>query len=94
MKADIDPMMRRGAIAEHLAIEHVRQPGQRMPVTRVKSGESPLEADWAEAQENSRIICDVLVVIEVKKPGVVYRPVSRDNGQDQKQANQDSAAHF
>ena len=37
-------MLRAGLLAEQLAVSHVRQPRQRMPVARRKSGERPAQA--------------------------------------------------
>ena len=50
--------------AEELAIEHVGEPGERMPVGGVEGGESPGEAGKVRPRATHRIVADVEVVIE------------------------------
>ena len=56
-------MMPAGVEAEHLAVGHVREPGERMPVARVKGRERPLDPGPRQAVLNERIFGDVIVVI-------------------------------
>ena len=41
---DVHQMMPAGVQAEELAVEHVRKPGERMPVARMKMGKGPDQA--------------------------------------------------
>ncbi len=67
MKRDIDQVLRRGIQAKQLAVRHVREPRERMPVGRVEGGKSP--GDIAELQScaDMNVLRDVLGVIEVKE---------------------------
>ena len=49
----------------NLAIEHVREPGQWMPIVGMKMGEGPNNPAAGQASYNLRIFVDVDIVIEV-----------------------------
>jgi hypothetical protein len=43
------------------------QPGKRVPIRRVKSGESPTQAGPGQAARDERVARDVLIVIELNE---------------------------
>jgi hypothetical protein len=49
VKGDIDEVVRTGALPEKRAIQHMRQPGQRMPVGGAARGEGPFDVLPGEA---------------------------------------------
>ena len=63
VKQDVDAMMRAGVQAEQLAVQHVRKPGQRMPVAGVPGREGPFDAGPGQAVLDHLIFGDVIVVV-------------------------------
>src|SRR5689334_3425698 len=53
--------------AEELAVDHMRDPRERMPVPRVKSGERPGESRERDTAIHHRVLFDIRIVIESDK---------------------------
>jgi hypothetical protein len=70
--------------AEELAIEHVGEPGQRMPVAGVPGGESPTPAVQAEAALDHVVLGHIVRIVEVEELAVEDWPVGAD-GSDREQ---------
>ena len=70
-------MMARGIQAEQLAIEHVGDPSERVPVGNIESSERPTNVLKRQAGLNVRIEGDVRIVIVVNESiaggGIVER---------------------
>ena len=60
-------MLRAGVRAEQLAVEHVRKPGERMPVAGMNGGEGPAEAGQRQAAFDERVFGDVVRVVVTHK---------------------------
>ncbi len=86
---------RRGCVQDHvgqmmaarfqiikLAIQHVRQPRERMPVGSVKRRNRPGNASARQARLDMRILIDVVIVVEVNE--FVVGGLAKDGG-DRKQ---------
>ena len=67
VKQDADEVVCAGIQAEELAVGHVRNPGERMPVAGVKGGERPAEVRPVQAVFDERIFGDVVGVVIVDK---------------------------
>jgi len=65
MKEHIRKVMPTGAEPEQLAIEHMRNTRQRMPVSRMKMGKRSNHAIEREALDDARIFININVVIEI-----------------------------
>ena len=63
MKEDIDEVMRSRIQAKQLAIEHVRQPCNRMPVGLFKASKRPGDVRWLQSRGDVWIVGDVGVII-------------------------------
>src|SRR5205814_5901876 len=76
----------RGVEAEELAIEHVRQPGQRVPVGRLQGGEGPGHRLRVQTRLDVGVAEDVLVVVVVHEAVAVNGGVhdQGDHGQGQR----------
>ena len=82
-------MVARRVRAEHLAVEHVRNPRERMPVGAVDLRESPGDCLNVYSTEHMRILGDILRVVEIRKPAIFERPINcnrscyEENGNEQ-----------
>lgn len=65
MKEHIRKVMPTGVEPEQLAIEHMRNTRQRMPVSRMKMGKCSNHAIEREALDDARIFININVVIEI-----------------------------
>ena len=83
-------MVHAGAQSVNLAIQHVREPGYRMPVGLlfVFKTESPNDAVQANSGLDVLIVGDIQIVVEVDKIMVPYLPVYCQYGKCEKQTNQ------
>lgn len=81
--ADVFPVHGRGAQPEELAIYHVRDGGQRVPVGRVHGGCGPNQSRGPEALINHRSKLDVRVVVEVDESAGADVPIGGEGDQKQ-----------
>ncbi len=58
-------MVAGGVESEDLAIEHVREPGEGVPVASMKRGEGPTETVESESTPDKRVFRDVVRVVVV-----------------------------
>ena len=65
MQQKIDVMVPRGIKPKNLAIERMRQPRHRMPVSRMKRGERPLQRLPVQAALHLRILQNVNGVVKI-----------------------------
>jgi hypothetical protein len=70
-----------------LAIEHVREPGQRMPIAGIRPGEGPAHSVPAKACHDLWISPDVIRVVEADELKENRRCVDGNNRQCQKHVN-------
>ena len=63
--------------AEQLTVDHVRDPGQRMPVRGVKTGERLRDTGQGQAAIYHRVFGDVIGIIEIDKLMTDHLPVNR-----------------
>ena len=67
VKDDIGEMMSAGIEPKELAIEHVGNRRQRMPVSRVAVRERPNNSGQREAAGYDRVFIDVNVIVEINE---------------------------
>jgi hypothetical protein len=87
VKKDIREMMSAGIEPKELAVEHVRNCRQRMPVPRVAVPERPNDSGQCEAAGYDRVFIDVDVVVEVNEFVAKRLPENQPRDCDQKKAN-------
>lgn len=72
MKEQVNDMKAAGAETEQLDIEHVRQPGQWVPIAVMECRESPADVFPGHAALNDLIGTDVSRIVVVYEAGVPY----------------------
>src|SRR5262249_42316151 len=83
MERNIHKMVHARFNAEDLAIEHVGEPGERMPVEQVHAGERPGNRMGSQTRLYERILCEVQVVVEIDKIEPARRSVQEGNQEGQ-----------
>ncbi|PYI74504.1 MAG: hypothetical protein DMF04_12785 [Verrucomicrobia bacterium] len=87
MNDDADDVMRAGLHAEHLAIEHVRNGRNRVPVGSVKMGKRPNDIGKTQPAADTTGAIDVIVVV-VMHP-IEMRGLCKNNADQRCQAECD-----
>ena len=80
-------MMPGGIQPVELAIEHVGDPGQRMPVVGIASGESPGHSSHRQSWRDLRVVIDIGIIVEIEKPVPEGFAKRGQNGPCQEDAN-------
>jgi len=86
MQAHAHEMVPAGLEAKKLAIRHVRNPGQRVPVAGVAGGKSPNNIRPLQPALNLRVLGDVVRVVIVDEAMPRHRQKDRQGRQCQQQA--------
>ena len=87
MEQHVRCVMPAGVHAVDLRVEHVRNPGQRMPVAGVESRERPGDILPAQPGLNVRVLPDIIRVIEMNELKRDHRVIGR--GDDRGEENAD-----
>ena len=87
VKEDIGQMMPGGMQSVQLAVEHVGNPSQRMPVIGMKMGERPDDSPEAQPVGNHRILINILVVIHLDEIEPQGLPENRKGNRGERQAD-------
>lgn len=87
MEENIYQMMRAWIQAEQLAIEHVRDRRQRMPVLGMHMGERPPNPAPAQPRADVRVIKHVKRIVVIDELMLKRLPKNRPRQRDQKNAN-------
>ncbi len=87
MDERVHEQVRAGVQPEELAVNHMRQPGERMPVGGVKGGEGPGNPFQRQAADDHRVVPDVEIVIEVDELMTDHLRVDRESGDRQRERN-------
>ena len=77
--------------SEYLAIDHVREPGQRMPVGRVPGLERPFQAVGSHAPVDMRIARDIDLVVKIDKAKVRSGVVKNNRAQSKDKTHHECA---
>ena len=77
-------MMKTRLQSEQLTVQHVRYPGQRMPVARIRRGERPDDARLRDAGLDAEVGRDVLLIIVGYEAVTEHRPERGDGQYDEK----------
>ena len=81
----IGEVMQAGVEPEKLHIQHMREPGQRMPVGGVLTGKGGYNTGAAQPTGNNGVIVNVLVIVVDRKPKPRSLPIDCDDGNEEKQ---------
>ena len=87
MEEHIREVMSTGVEPEQLAIEHMRDTRQRMPVSRMKMGKYSNHAIEREALDDARILININVVIEIDEIAPKCLPKDQPGDCDQSEAD-------
>ncbi|MGA2243145.1 MAG: hypothetical protein ABSH11_14060 [Verrucomicrobiota bacterium] len=96
MNSKVDPMVAGWFNPKQLAVQHMRKPGERMPVAGVRGGECPLNAPQSYSSLNIWISHDITIpatVIKGHETQMAHWPIDRQRDAGQQQANQYIPAH-
>ena len=74
--------------AKELAVQHVRNPGERVPVAGVARGQSPLQPLRGEPLPDVQVAGGVKGIVVVDEIEVADLGVDRESRQEQRQINQ------
>ena len=85
----VAPGMLQAFRAEDLAVEHVREPGQRMPVVVFQAREGPGDRIPGQALGDVLVVVDVAVVVEIDEAEILVqgRPEGQDGAEQQHRAD-------
>ena len=75
MNKEVYQVMPAGLRSEHLNVQHMGQPGNRMPVAGLVGGKRPDDTLDRQAVLYVGIFTDIFIVIVVNKFIVLYLPV-------------------
>ena len=87
-------MMAAGIECEQLAIEHVREPGQRMPISGMRGRECPAEARQGQALAHHQVIGDVFGVVIIDETAVKDWPIGANGSHRQKADDQERVVYL
>jgi hypothetical protein len=87
VKKEIREMMSAGIESKELAVEHVRNCRQWMPVSRVAVRERPNDSGQRQAAGYGRVFIDVNVIVEINEIVAERLPENQPRDCDQKKAN-------
>jgi len=71
-----DQMMAKGIGAEQAPVQHMGEPGQRMPVTEICGCQSPLNAFFMDSRLNMNVFGNIFVIIVIDK--IIGRNTAED----------------
>ena len=93
VKQDVLAMRHAWVAAGHLAVRHVRQPGERMPVARVPRRERPFDAGPRQAVLNHGIFGDVIAVVIEREVVMRRRQINRQRAHHEQQHDETGSGH-
>jgi hypothetical protein len=80
VKGQVHQVRRAGAQPEPLAVEHVRQGGEGLPIAQVMVLKGPDHTRPAQPAANSRVADDAVQVVVVEELELAHRPIHRQRG--------------
>ena len=75
MKQDVDEVVCTGIKAEELAIEHMGQPGKRVPIESVGIDKGPNKSPPRQTVANSWTVKDIVVIVVLNEVKMSSRPI-------------------
>src|ERR1035437_2209509 len=75
-----------GVQTKYLAVQHVRQPGERVPVAHFRAAKGPLHARPGEASAHVAVVGDIEVVIVIDEVIAQSREEHPEHDQEQQNA--------
>src|SRR5450432_3353484 len=84
-------MMAGGVQMENLAIESVGNPGQRVPVHRIRTAECPGDRVPTQSRLNVKIVGDVLIIVKIEELKMRNRIIESQRQHCQQQAKDEGA---
>jgi len=88
MKKKTGQMMHAGIQSVKLAVQHVRQPCQRVPIAGISGCQCPGDALERQSVLNMAIFVDVGIVIKIHKIMISCLPINGERGYNEKKTNQ------
>ena len=92
MEKHVDGVLTRRVQAENLAIESMREPGDRVPVRRFRGLKSPNHGVPAESGTDLGIVGNVNRVVVIEKGSAGDRVIERERGQERAAGREQSAS--
>src|SRR5437764_15480172 len=92
MEQQVYKVVRSSFQSEELAIQHVRQRGQGLPIAQVPVLKNPAHTVPAQAAPNDGVSGDSVKVVVIDKLEMPGRPIDSQCGERQQDANQPDAA--
>ena len=90
VKQDVRQMMAPGVESVELAVKHMRDRGEGVPVSRVNMGEGPLNTAWGETVDDSWIGVNVRTIVVVHE--LVVQRLAECDPDNAGEQNADDAA--
>ena len=87
MEAQIREMVPSRTKTEDLAIRHVGQPGQRVPIAGIPGVERPAQALEGQPALNLGVLGQVSVVIIINEIAIQDRPIHDQGQQEQRESD-------
>ena len=87
VEQNVREMMADGSKSKQLAIDHVRNRRERMPVPRVAVRERPSDSAQCQPARHDRISVNVSLIVEINEFVTKRLPENQPRDCDQKQAN-------
>ena len=84
MKEQVSQVMAKRVQSINLEVEHMRQPGHRVPVGSIRLSERPDHTFTGQSLVYMRVLGDITVVVKIKEPVVQHLRVDRKGGDYQK----------
>ena len=88
MEGDVDHMRATGVEAENLTVEHVRDPGERVPVIGLAVHKRPFYAGPSEAGANGGVVVNVVVVVVSHELEMARGPINGERGEDEERTGE------
>ena len=92
MDQEADQVMAGGVEAEKLDVQHVGEPGERMPVALVAGRERPGDGGPGQPALNGWVFINVGLVVAIDEGSVVHWPERGEGRGSQEQANEQPTA--
>jgi len=88
MKEQVAEVMSHGIEVVELAVKHMGQPSERVPVGCMGGGKGPNKTLAGKPSLNVRIFANVLCVVEMDKVMICHLPENNQDSQDQQKTDE------
>ena len=88
MEGQADQVLRPRVRPKDLAVQHVREPGERMPITGVTAGKCPRNIFQIQAAQDVRIGSDIIRIIVINEIVPTHRQVNGEGKECEQQRDE------